>query len=149
MRVIDMRPPRILMALALGAAACHWLLHGWTRPRTSVPWAGGLVGLAGLGIMLWAWWLFKQADTAICPTAPTIRLLTRGPYRFTRNPMYLGMVLMLLGLAAGIGSAPFYLATLAALAILHGVFCPYEERKLLGTFGEAYRSYQSRVRRWI
>jgi protein-S-isoprenylcysteine O-methyltransferase Ste14 len=51
----------------------------------------------GFFFMMWAWWLFKQQDLAVCHTAKTEHITAEGPYRFTRNPMYLGFVLMMLG----------------------------------------------------
>jgi protein-S-isoprenylcysteine O-methyltransferase Ste14 len=76
-------------------------------------------------------------------------LIIVGPYRFTRNPMYLGLVLILAGLALGVGTAPFYLSAIAYFMILNFIFCPYEERKLINSFGPEYIEYMTRVRRWI
>jgi protein-S-isoprenylcysteine O-methyltransferase Ste14 len=134
----------------LGFAA---LLH-WQTPLGEVPvmpsaWLGLGALLAGFAIMMQAWWQFRQNDVAICPTAPTQRLLTDGIYTLTRNPMYLGIVLMLSGIAIGFGTLPFVLAAIAWWAVIQFAFCPYEEQKLLNTFGNEYRRYRARVRRWI
>lgn len=106
---------------------------------------------AGLGfaIMISAWWQFRQREIAICPTAPTEELITNGVYAYTRNPMYLGMVMMMFGVALFFGSAPYYLAAGALFAILNWVFCPYEESKLRSTFGKRYVAYTTTARRWI
>ena len=87
--------------------------------------------------------------TAICPTAETTALITDDVYRLTRNPMYLGIVLMLLGIALATGSLPCYLASLAFFLIIDVVFCPYEERKLEQAFGSDYARYVGAVRRWL
>ena len=72
-----------------------------------------------------------------------------GPFRFTRNPIYLGMVLLLSGAAVGLGSlSPWFVIPPFILAIAFDVI-PAEEAMLTETFGDAYRAYQSRVRRWI
>jgi protein-S-isoprenylcysteine O-methyltransferase Ste14 len=146
---INFRPPRIGMLFALIAAAFHWLLPVQAVFRLSVPVLGVALALAGFSIMMWAWWQFKMGDVAICPTAKTARLLTGGIYRFSRNPMYLGMVSMLFGLAAYVGTPPFYLAAAGYLAVLNFVFCPYEETKLESTFGQEFLNYKARVRRWL
>ena len=99
--------------------------------------------------MLRAWWLFRREATAICPTATTTALVTDDVFRLTRNPMYLGIVLMLLGVAFASGGVAFYVAALAFFLIIDSVFCPFEEQKLRRAFGEEYASYATRVRRWL
>lgn len=148
-RVIAYRPPRIAMLLVAGAAAVHWAAATMDLfVFASLPAGGGLVGV-GFGIMMWGWWSFKKHEVAICPTARTERLITCGIYGFTRNPMYLGMILMLAGIALCAGTAPFYLAAVAYFAVINWVFCPYEEEKLRRAFGGQYTQYQGNVRRWL
>lgn len=149
MSIIDMRPPRIAMALTLIAAALHWSLNIWEGVSFSWLWGGVILVLAGFSLMLWSWGLFKIRNIAICPRAKTVRLITNGPYRFTRNPMYLGFVLILAGLALSVGTPPFYLSAIGYFMIINFVFCPYEESKLINSFGAEYIQYLSRVRRWI
>ncbi len=149
MSIINMRPPRIAMVLTLIAALFHWCFNVWGTMRFSQPWAGVILGLTGFFFMMRAWWLFKQQNIAVCPTARTEHITTKGPYRFTRNPMYLGMVLMMLGLTIYIGTLPFYLSTIGYFVILNLVFCPYEEDKLEKAFGDEYMKYRNRVRRWL
>jgi protein-S-isoprenylcysteine O-methyltransferase Ste14 len=149
MKVIDFRPPRIAMLFGLAAAALHWGLPVWNKMRFSYPVFGAVTAAGGFMAMMWGWWLFKKHDVAICPTQKTVRLVTRGIYRFTRNPMYLGFILMLLGLAFFVGTPPFYLAAGAYFVLINWVFCPYEEAKLTGTFGQEFLNYKARVRRWL
>lgn len=96
-RIIDYRPPRIALVLVLTATLFHWAtpinhIHVYSNHLF-----GAVLGLVGFSLMMWGWWLFKKHDVAICPTAETARLVTHAIYRFTRNPMYLGLILMLLG----------------------------------------------------
>lgn len=143
------RPPRIAMLLlAIAATANLTLPLNVTGPGSLRSW-GPAVGIAGFCVMMQAWWQFKQRDVAICPTAETSALITQGVYRFTRNPMYLGLVMMLTGVAMFIGTLPFYVAAATLFAILNFVFCPYEEDKLIRTFGSRFRQYRMRVRRWL
>jgi len=140
------RPPRIAMTLVVVAALLQLLVP--LDPLPSVPLAAALVGSLGFAIMLRAWWLFRIEGTAICPTARTTTLITRDVYALTRNPMYLGMVMMLSAIALLAGALTFYAAAISYFLLLNIVFCPYEEQKLRATFNE-YDAYASRVRRWI
>jgi protein-S-isoprenylcysteine O-methyltransferase Ste14 len=110
--------------------------------------AAGL-GVAALAVALPALLGFRRAGTHVEPWKPSGVLVVEGPYRFTRNPMYLGMTLLYLGVAAAAGG----LATLLLLAPLlvlvrYGVI-GREERYLEARFGQPYRDYKARVRRWI
>ncbi len=107
------------------------------------------MGVAGFSLIMWSWGLFKKRNVAVCPRAKTTSMITNGPYGFTRNPMYLGMELVLAGIALGVGTLPFYLSAVAFFLIVNNVFCPYEENKLVNSFGTEYVRYLNRVRRWI
>ena len=147
MKLIELRPPRIAMVLT-GFAALMSRLIG-SGVRLSVPWLGVVLGVTGLVVMLWPWWLFRKEGLPICPTADTAHINTRGPYRLSRHPMYAGMVLMMAGIAVHVGTIPFYLSAVVYFAILNFVFCPFEENKLTIAFGESYTDYMKRVGRWL
>lgn len=140
------RPPRIAMTLVAMAALLQLLVPLDVLPSAPLP--AAFVGGLGFTIMLRAWWLFRIENTAICPTARTTTLITRDVYALTRNPMYLGMVMMLAAIALFAGALPFYIAVITYFLLLNAVFCPYEEQKLRSTFDE-YANYESRIRRWI
>ena len=148
-RMLQYKPPRIAMTLLLLAAALHFMApFTWLSLPSST--AGGiLLALLGCAIMLRAWWIFRERGTAICPTAITTVLVTDDIYRLTRNPMYLGIVSMLLGLAVATGGVFFFAAALLFFMIIEHVFCPYEEAKLELGFGNAYTSYRRSTRRWL
>jgi protein-S-isoprenylcysteine O-methyltransferase Ste14 len=148
-RVIRYRPPRIAMLFVLLAAAMHWLLPSLRVHLFSSPVLAVVAVAGGFAVMMWAWWLFQKAETAICPTEDSQALVTTGIFRVTRHPMYLGMVLMVGGVAFWFGTVPWYLATTAFFLVINQVFCPYEERALTATFGDEYTDYKRRVRRWI
>lgn len=147
--MLSYRPPRIAMSLLATAALLQFAIPAsWPALPGSL--TGGLtIAAIGLLIMLRAWRVFRARGNAICPTAPTSLLITDDVFRLTRNPMYLGIVLMLLGMALGTGGLFFYLAALAFFLIIDFVFCPYEETKLGELFGERFDSYRSSVRRWL
>ena len=72
-----------------------------------------------------------------------------GPFRFTRNPMYLGITIMLLGIAVAVGSPAMLIAPMGFFAIMSLVFIPYEEGRLREFFPKDYLDYTQRVRRWL
>jgi len=146
-QLLEYRPPRIAMLLTLVAIVFHWLIPLTLLP--SFPFAGALTGGLGFVLMLRAWWLFRKQETAICPTAVASVLVTNDVFALTRNPMYLGMILMLLGCALAAGTAPFYVICLVYFTVINYAFCPYEEQNLQGIFGETFSDYKCRVRRWV
>jgi protein-S-isoprenylcysteine O-methyltransferase Ste14 len=147
-RLIRYRPPGIAQTLVLIAALLTWVLPLGTNMYSNLI-LGGLALAAGLAIMLAAWWQFRRRRTAICPTNTPSVLITNGTYRFTRNPMYLGMFVILLGIAIIVGSLPFYVAAGLFVLIIHHAFCPYEEARLREIFGADFENYCRRVRRWL
>ena len=145
--VLNFRPPRIAMSFVLVAVAAHAAVPLSLHP--GLPVTAAVTGLAGFAMMLRAWWLFKADGTAICPTHTPSSLVTRDIFTLSRNPMYLGMIMMLAALALLFGTLPFYVVLVIFAAILDRIFCPYEERQLQQQFGERFASYRSRVGRWI
>ena len=75
--------------------------------------------------------------------------MTGGPYRFTRNPMYLGLVVLAVGIAVWVGTWPLVIAPLAVFATANWVHIPFEEAKMRRQFGADYDGYVARVRRWM
>jgi protein-S-isoprenylcysteine O-methyltransferase Ste14 len=92
---------------------------------------------------------FRRAGTTPNPTKPTTALAFGGPYRFTRNPMYLGLVLLVVGLALVMNSIWLVIMSVPVLLLLRQAVILREERYLEGKFGEDYLAYKKRVRRWI
>lgn len=135
--------------LALGIAA-HYLASGTRVFEYPIPLLGIIAVIGGFALTLVASSIFSQENTEILPASPANRVLvTRGPFRFTRNPMYLGMILALLGVALYVGSLPPYLAVIADFVVLNFFFIPFEERKMHRQFRGEYEAYLRRVRRWV
>jgi protein-S-isoprenylcysteine O-methyltransferase Ste14 len=108
-----------------------------------------LAALAWLALDGTAMVFFRRAGTSVAPMNPTTALVTSGPYRLTRNPMYLGMAFLYVAFAFAFGVI-WALAFLPAVIVVVDRFViareePYLERK----FGQAYRDYKARVRRWL
>ena len=146
-------PPPLLFG---GGFLAGWLLH---RARPFHLFSAALAGIrpglgwsilvAGLALSFSGIATFLRAGTAVIPHHPASRLVTDGPYRFTRNPMYLGLTLAYLGGVVLVDSVwpllllPFVLFALTVAVIRR------EERYLAAAFGDAYAAYRRRVRRWL
>ena len=138
-----------VLTYLMGAVAERW----WpTEFVSSVPAVGSVGGaLFALGAVIAAWGLvtFYRARTTTVPGETSNQLVTWGPYRFTRNPMYVGLTLAYLG-EAGMLRQTWPLALLPlVLAYLNWTVIPVEETKLSEAFGEEYATYQRCVRRWL
>ena len=108
-------------------------------------------GIAGLGIGLAAWgrWAMHRVGTDPNPFKPSTALALGGPFRFTRNPLYLSMTLFYVGLTLVVNALwPLVLLPGVLIVVQRGVI-EREERYLERTFGDAYRAYAARVRRWL
>ena len=110
---------------------------------------GSALLVAGLALLVLAGGLFSRADTGMVPFRDTRVLVTHGLYRYSRNPMYLALALVLLGVAVTVGSTVALLVPVAFLLIMDRRFIRAEERQLQALFGEEYRAYCRRVRRWL
>ena len=103
----------------------------------------------GLSLNIYSAGLFRKADTPLVPFHKSTCLVTKGPFRVTRNPMYLGMVLLLVGIATALGSLLPFLVVVVFIVIIQTQFIAGEERFMETLFGESYIDYKKRVRRWL
>ena len=111
--------------------------------------AGAIVFAVGAVIAGWGWVTFRRARTTTVPGRASSRLVTWGPYRFSRNPMYVGLTVAYLGEAMLQHHVwPPVLLPLV-FAYVNCIVIPVEEAKLTEVFGAEYGSYQRRVRRWV
>lgn len=92
---------------------------------------------------------FYRHGTNLVPGKPVLEFVTDGPFRFSRNPMYLGLVSAHLSFALGYGTLPFYLSAMIMFILLRTLYIPYEEALMRRQFGERYAAYCQRVRRWL
>jgi protein-S-isoprenylcysteine O-methyltransferase Ste14 len=143
-------PPPILMFAGLG---CEWLLSRFVPlvrlDRAPERWLGYAAIASGVVLALTAFAMFVKARTTPVPHGVPRVLVASGPFRVTRNPMYLGLVLILLGAAPQFGGASAVAIPFLFGALVSSVFIPPEEQAMLTQFGADYRDYSTRVRRWI
>jgi protein-S-isoprenylcysteine O-methyltransferase Ste14 len=140
-------PPPAVFAAAI---AVGWFLPiGFAMALWLRLLLGGLLIVGGIALMAPAIRLFRKTGQDPAPWKPSPELIAQGPYRFTRNPMYVGLTLVTLGIGlAGARLGVLLLAPLALLAVHFAAVLP-EERYLADKFGEPYLQYKTRVRRYL
>lgn len=140
---------------ALLFAAVMWLLAHFVPVAELIPspWnqLGYLVIAIAVLIDLWSLGLFFKADTTFHPLRlhETSSLVTGGMYKLTRNPMYLGLAMILIGWTIVLGQLTPFLMIPLFVILINSQQIQHEERILEQKFGDAYRDYKSRVRRWL
>lgn len=149
-RRFGFRPPIIaLLALLIALVADRlWPVPGPFSPTIGLPLAV-LLWTAGSGLSISALRLFHHRHTTHDPFGAPSALATKGPYRFTRNPMYLGVTLFLLGVALARGTLAPLAAPVMFVVVVDTLFIRHEEQLLKKLFSAEYHSYLRRVRRWL
>ena len=147
---VIIRPPLAWTLAVVGGLALNWLVPLPFLPA-DLPgeWLGALVFGLALALFAWAIVTMTRAGSNVPTNRPTTTIVENGPYRFTRNPIYLGMFLGLIGLAIAFDTLWLLMMLVPfALVIRYGVVAR-EEAYLERKFGDVYRVYRSRVRRWL
>ncbi|AWH53139.1 protein-S-isoprenylcysteine methyltransferase [Stenotrophomonas sp. ESTM1D_MKCIP4_1] len=150
MHLLETRIPPPLLMLLCGAMG-YLLARVWPWPVLPVPgWIAVLVMLAGLALNLLPKLAFRRARTTVNPLRPAAAtaLVTEGIYRHTRNPMYLGQGLVLLGAMLWLGSAAALLVVPMFVGWITRFQIVPEEQVLSARFGVDYADFRRRVRRW-
>ena len=147
-------PPLILVLVCLIAGwgfdqGRSWLIlpaTRWVAPRVAL--SGALI-LLGLGLIGYCAWQFKKAQTCIEPWRSTSSIITKGPYRYSRNPIYLGFAITGVGIALAFNTCWMLLSLLAFVLVANKLVIEREETYLEGKFGETYLNYRRETRRWL
>ncbi len=145
-------PPPVILLLIAMAMWLTGLYPAWTlaaMPGQTL--VAAVIAGAGLLVIVWGTLCFRRARTTVNPTEPekVSALVETGPYRYSRNPMYLGNVLLLAAWAVYLGAPVNVLWVALFVGWMDRFQIPREERALADTFGGAWDSYRGRVRRWI
>jgi protein-S-isoprenylcysteine O-methyltransferase Ste14 len=144
-------PPLILLASISAAILVQYFLPeiqlqiGWLMRHILAL----ILVMVGVGLEISAFLAFRKAKTNVAPWKPAKALAPDGPYRFTRNPMYLGMALLHIGIAVYLNSPIVLAMAVVFVFIIHFGVIIREERYLTAKFGEDYLSYKRRIRRWL
>jgi protein-S-isoprenylcysteine O-methyltransferase Ste14 len=146
---VPVLPPVIAGLCFIGAG----ILQAWLKaPRMLAGnwwYTGAFCVAAGLFVGGSAIYEFRKAGTQPDPREIPTALVTGGPFRVTRNPMYLGMALVLAGIALWRGDQVLLAAPVAFVLIINTFRIPREERLMEDLFGDSYRLYKKKVRRWV
>lgn len=142
-------PTTLLLAAIIVMAAIHLLIPCKNFPF--IPW--GILGLVslmtGVAFNLFADSAFKKNETTVKPFQESRMLVTNGVFRITRNPMYLGFILILLGIACMLGSFTPFSVIPFFFVFVRQYYIVAEEKMLEEQFQSAWQDYSRRVRRWI
>ena len=145
-------PPLLPLAAVLVGVILQMLVplpRGPMGTGSAHVWIGGLILVVAITLAIWAVVTMRRTGQSPNPHGPTPSVIESGPYRFSRNPMYLQLVLAILGLAILLGNLWLLVLTpVCAWVLLHYAILP-EEDYLQRKFGEHYLGYKRRVRRWI
>jgi protein-S-isoprenylcysteine O-methyltransferase Ste14 len=149
---VVIKPPLLfLAALGLGSLMSRYLPigPGLAKPNALAVIVGLSMVVVGFALAIRSVQMFRRAGTHVVPGAPATALVTSGPYRLTRNPIYVGFVLVYLGLSIVLTSIWILVLLLPVLVILQRGVVLREEAYLERRFGEAYDAYAQRVPRWF
>ena len=144
-----LRPPLIFLAsIALGLAV-HSIWPVPLVPPLLSPTLGPLVVVGAVALFVWAVRTFRAAGTPIPGNQATTNVVRSGPYRFTRNPIYLAFSLLQLGLSIWVNSVGLVVCLIPAVGLMSFAVIPREERYLAERFPAEYPAYRASVRRWL
>jgi len=144
--------PPILLVILIAAAIvlAYWAPLPWPGiDDTMARIIGRGIGIIGIGLLAWSILTLRQAGTTVLPDAGATHLVTSGPYRRFRNPIYLGDAMILLGAAELTKNAWLVVAAALFAALVTWLAILPEERHLERRFGQAYLDYKAKSRRWI
>ena len=142
-------PPLIFGAAFLVGLLLHWVCPLAWLPPTLARGLGVVCVLVSCLLAGTALRALSRAHTPVDPMHPTTALVTDGPFRYGRNPLYLALTLLYLGVGCLMNAFAILLLLLPALVVLHVGVIVREEAYLTRKFGEAYLQYRSQVRRWL
>jgi protein-S-isoprenylcysteine O-methyltransferase Ste14 len=142
------RPPAIYLVAILVGVVMHFVWPIRIIPNLARP-VGGLIVIFAAALFIWSIRTFRSAGTPVPGNQPTTTIVRVGPYRLSRNPIYLGFSLFQTGIALGVNDAWILITLLPAIATISFVVIPREERYLEARFGTEYAAYKASVRRWL
>lgn len=142
-------PPLLLVLSLIGMVAVSRFgpATQWIAPPFDT--AGLVIVAVGILLPVWAARIFRKRETNILPYRDPDKIVTEGPFKFSRNPMYLGMLLVLLGAAIKIGSVESLGFVLLFFCVANWWYIPFEEERMRAAFGDQFDAYKSNVRRWL
>jgi protein-S-isoprenylcysteine O-methyltransferase Ste14 len=153
-KIQTMDKSRISPSLPSLSGVVLGLICNWIWPWPIAPYAYVIpVGILFIGLVVvmivWLVWVIERNGTLLDPSKETTAFITTGPYRFSRNPAYLALAILLTTLGLILNNVWVLLMTIPVMIVIHYVIILPEEAYLETRFGNKYLNYKSRVRRWI
>ena len=142
-------PPTTFFISIIGMLLLHSFAPVAQPIGSCVNWSGFILMLIGVAIASWHSRLFKDMDTNINTFEKPNTLIRQGLFQYSRNPMYLGFVICLIGIAVYLGSLTPFVMVAGFFLLAHYWYIPFEERDMQAVFGFEYQQYRKVVRRWI
>ena len=142
-------PPTYFIILLLLSLGLHFVFPVMRLVSLPYNYLGILIIIFGIILNLWTDSLFKKKQTSVKPHEMPSSFISSGPFKISRHPMYLGMALILLGVAVFLGSLITFIFPIMFIVIMEKLFIPIEEKNLEKKFGKKYIAYKKRVRKWI
>jgi protein-S-isoprenylcysteine O-methyltransferase Ste14 len=142
-------PPTHFFIYLIISILLHYALPIAQIINSPVNWLGFLFFAIGSLLNIWADQMMKKQKTTVKPFEKPSVLIQTGPFKISRNPMYLGIALLLLGAGFILGSVTSFVGVILFVAAMEMVFIPKEEKILQEQFGEEYVAYKKKVKRWV
>ncbi len=143
-------PPPLLLLVAIGASYLVSVLFPDLQFANVTT---GLIGIClltlGFGLFLWAGKTLRAHKTTLHPRGKPKKLVTHGPYRISRNPIYLGFLMVTMGTSLLFANVLAFVGPIIFLVFVSMFVIPYEEAMLSKLFGKSYKSYVAKIRRWV
>lgn len=142
-------PPTYFVVLLIMSISLHFFLPVLQFSYFPFNYFGFVFIILGIVLNLWADSVFKKKNTTVKPNELPNVFIADGPFRFSRNPMYLGMFAILLGSGIFLGSLISFITPLVFVILIEVIFIPTEEQGMEKEFGSNYLKYKKKVRRWL
>jgi protein-S-isoprenylcysteine O-methyltransferase Ste14 len=142
-------PPLVYLAAVLIGAAIDWVIPIRVLPASLIGWLGGALVLLALTLTGLGSLERIKAKTTFRTDRPVSALITTGPYRYSRNPLYLALSILQLGVGIWLNNVWVVVLLVPVIAWIRWRVIAPEERYLIGKFGQVYLDYQTQVRRWF
>ena len=150
MKKFKLYPPGIFWLCLFSFTILSWFFpHEFTDSYWISFGIGIIIFLSGCSLMFFSWNLFRKNKNPIKPDAKAIKLITKGPYKYSRNPMYLAFFLILASFSFILNQIIILLSPLIFILLMEMFFLPLEENSLETVFGKEYKKYKEKVRAWI
>jgi protein-S-isoprenylcysteine O-methyltransferase Ste14 len=142
-------PPLLYGTAFIMGLLLHWAFPVYVLPPTLARGLGAVCVLVSFPLALMTFRVLARAHTPVDPMKPTTALVTEGPFRYSRNPIYVALTLLYVGVALLINALWILFLVVPALVVLRYGVIAREEAYLTRKFGDAYRQYTAQVRRWL